>query len=409
MNKLPILIIASTIAIVALIIFQVNWIMQSKNLLEEQFDQRVSLALCNAVENLSRNEGMCRALNSCGENHEKAKCCELDFDSLTNAVEFKKTLNAALEFYNIELDYQIKIDKRSSPGDAEDKLFHQCTLQPITKKKNLALRIYFPGKTRYILGKMSFMLVSSILILIFITIVFILTNITLWKQKRITGINIDFFNNLAHEFKTPLTNISLAVNMFSKKRKDSADDNFVKVIESENKKLMGQVERVLHVARLENGEYMLEKEQFDVHQLLQDVTESMKILSKEKGGEIQLSLKSSNSSIIADKYHLTNVFNNIIDNALKYTDKPPEINISTISKDDGIIISFRDNGVGINSKDQGLIFDKFQRVATGDVHTNKGFGLGLSYAKMIIELHKGNIKVKSELNKGSQFDVFLPV
>ena len=406
-NKLPFIIVASTIALIALIIFQVNWVRQSGNLLEEQFNQKVSMALCYAVEDLSKNKRMCKAFNRCTKHPEKSNCCKLNYDSLSNSIEFQSALNAALEFYNINLDYQIKIDKSSSPEETGIKPY-KCTLKPITKKNDLALSIYFPGKRKYILAQMNFMLISSIVILLFITIVFFLANLTLWKQKRISEINIDFFNNLAHEFKTPLTNISLAVNMLLKKRQGTAGDNYMRVIETENKKLVGQVERVLHIARLENGEYILEKEQIDVHNLLQEVIGSIEIQLKEKGGKIKLAMNSLRTNILADKFHLANVFNNIIDNAIKYTDKPPEISISAKSKDDGIIISFRDNGVGISKNDLRLIFDKFQRVATGDVHTNKGFGIGLAYTKMIIELHKGTIKVKSELNSGSQFDVFLP-
>ena len=171
---------------------------------------------------------------------------------------------------------------------------------------------------------------------------------------------------------------------------------------------MNQVERVLQIAQLENGEYALEKEEIELTNLIQNVVEDMKLAIQNKGGVVRLIGFEHPQKIYGDALHLSNVFRNLIDNALKYNDLNPEIAIAVEDRSKGILLKFSDNGLGISKTNQEMVFEKFQRVGAGNNHSRKGFGLGLCYVKMIIEKHCGTIKLFSELNKGSRFELYLP-
>jgi two-component system phosphate regulon sensor histidine kinase PhoR len=180
-------------------------------------------------------------------------------------------------------------------------------------------------------------------------------------------------------------------------------------VSRESKQLMQQVERVLHLAKLEDGDYQLRMEEINLEILLKKVIQDMDLQINQKGALVSLNVNGQIPSIKGDQFHLSNAFRNIIDNALKYSQSSPEILIHIEQTPDGIKLLFQDNGIGISKADQEIIFDKFQRIGTGNVHQQKGFGLGLSYVKKIMDLHQGAIKIFSELNQGSRFDLYIPI
>ena len=317
-------------------------------------------------------------------------------------------MSEALVFYNINLDYEISFTAQCLRNKGEASVY-QCCVNPYQQSgKEQLLNLIFPNKSIYILGKMKLMLLSSLLILVFITSVFIWANWTLWKQKQMNQINVDFFNNMAHEFRTPLTNIALAAKLMLKKQPNLQQNNYLTIVQQENQKLMSQVERVLYLAKLENGDYHLQKEKVLVKPLLKEVIQSMELQIKEKGAVIYTKGIEADLVVEADRLHLGNVFRNLLDNALKYSKKQPEIQVAAFLTKNGIKIYFQDNGIGICHQNQQLVFEKFQRAGKGNIHNQKGFGLGLAYVKMIVELHKGFVRVISDLQKGSRFEVFLP-
>ncbi len=408
-NRTTYVIVASTLALIALFFLQVRWMKASHDLIEQQFNQKVRMALCFAVESLGEKDPTQNSAPTCSPVEAMVDGFQLKTDKSYDHDELNEALTMSLDFYDIDLDYTLDVLPPTSCSSGGSDPRYCCALSPFLKEDSATMAIYFPGKDQYIFDQMKFMLLSSIVILLFITLVFIFANHTLWRQKQIHQINKDFFNNMAHEFNTPLTNISLASNLLVRKHRELADDKFVKVVQEESEKLKSQVERVLHLGNLENGEYQLEKEALEIGQLLRCVIDGMALQIQEKNAVIEMNIPDHIPTVMGDRFHLGNVFRNLIDNALKYNTGDAKIEISLQNNQDGILILFQDNGTGISKKEQAFVFDKYHRASNGDLHDQKGFGLGLSYVKMIIERHRGFIKVISDLNKGCRFDLFIPV
>ena len=273
------------------------------------------------------------------------------------------------------------------------------------------LDIYFPTRPNYIYSTMKFFIPSFIFTLVLL-VTFLFTIITAFRQKRLTEMKTDFINNMTHEFKTPIATISLASQML----KDGAVtntpetiDRVATIIRDESKRLTFQVERVLQTALFTETRMKLKLKNININQLIEDLLPKFSLRVEDKGGKFSAYLEADQDEVLADEVHVTNVISNLVDNAIKYCVKPPEITIYTRNKDKEIIISVIDNGIGIAKKDQKLIFERFYRVSTGNLHDVKGFGLGLSYVKKIVEAHGGRIDVESSLEKGSCFDIILPL
>lgn len=408
--KMPAMLVASTLAIVGLVVFQLTWMRYSRQLSEEIFNQRARMALCSAVEDYSGGvlcSGSGSTAMGCGNANTSVCGVALPLD-LAGDSAFGAGLRRSLDFYQIPLDYQLSVSDQSLSSCSGSRYQSAISLPSDGGEKKAYIQMQFPDKHSFVLGKMSFMVLATVLILLFTTAVLLYANWSLLKQKRLLQTNVDFFNNMAHEFRTPLANMALATNMFSKKHPEWRSDQFLDIIRRENAKLLAQIERVLHLARLENGDYVLQKERLPLRGLLQSVADEMSMQIRERGAKVTLASIPDQVEVFGDRLHLSNVFRNLLDNALKYCGEHPEISIVAQEQASGILISVQDNGIGIPSDQCGLIFEKFQRVSQGDLHQQKGFGLGLAYVKSMIELHKGSVRVSSEVNRGSRFDVFLP-
>ena len=273
------------------------------------------------------------------------------------------------------------------------------------------LSIYFPGKKSFIIQSLGFMAISSMILTIIIILSFVTTFYIIFKQKRLSEIKNDFINNMTHELKTPISTISLASQMLNDKSIPAKSKNLgyiSRVIADECKRLEYQVEKVLQMAIFDRGKIKLKFRQVDVHDLIQGVVNNFSIQMDKNGGQIHEKLDASNPLIMLDTVHFTNVISNLIDNAIKYSKENPEIYVSTEYKNGRLLIQIKDNGIGISKEDQKKIFEKFYRVPTGNIHNVKGFGLGLSYVKKIIDAHGGDIRIRSELNKGTEFEIGLP-
>ena len=276
------------------------------------------------------------------------------------------------------------------------------------------LKVVFPQKNDYIFSSIKFMIPSFAFTFILL-VVFLFTIIIAFRQKKLSEMKNDFINNMTHEFKTPISTISLAAQMLnddSVRKSSTMLQHISGVINDETKRLRFQVEKVLQMSLLDKQNATLKIQEVDVNLVISNVAHTHKLKVEKYGGTLTTSLDAEDSIVNVDEMHFTNVIFNLLDNALKYKreDVSPELSISTRNiGEDKIEIIIADNGIGIKKEDLKKIFDKFYRVSTGNRHDVKGFGLGLAYVHKLITQFKGNIHVESELNKGSKFIIILPL
>ena len=274
------------------------------------------------------------------------------------------------------------------------------------------LYVNFPEERRFIFSGIAKYLALSILFILTIIGVFAATLWQLKKQKQISAIKTDFINNMTHEFKTPIATINLALDSI-KNPKILGDQekvlNYVKMIRQENKRMHAQVETVLRISKLENKQLKIDKEVIDLHEILEDAISHVQLLIDDRKGKLKVALEAPQSEVHGNAFHLTNVFINILDNAIKYSPETLEIYIKTENTANAILTHITDKGAGMSKQAQKHIFDDFYREESGNVHNVKGHGLGLSYVKKIVELHHGKIIADSEKGKGSTFTVKLEV
>ena len=322
---------------------------------------------------------------------------------------------------NIEYEFGVKSNTRNIMVIEHDPLFREQLLNnglyfPMFSGNSFApptdhLIILFPNQTRYLFLQMSGMLIISGGLMLFIIIAFAVVIIAMLRQKKLSDMKNDFINNMTHEFKTPISTVSLACEVLNDPDVPKTGEllhSYIDIISQENKRLGVLAEKILQTAILEKGQLSLRKDIIDVHEVIADVIHKISIQIEIRDGSISFNPMAVNPLIIADKMHITNVINNLLDNANKYTPKKPLIEVITENVKQGILISIVDNGPGISKGNQKKIFDKLYRVPTGDVHNVKGFGLGLSYVKFIVDKHHGEISVESEPGKGSTFKIWLP-
>jgi len=287
-------------------------------------------------------------------------------------------------------------------------------LQTFAYKFNITeqeqVHLYFPNKSQMFLYNLLAPMIAAIGLILTSLIILAISVRILLKQKKLSDLKNDFINNVSHEFKTPIATISLAVSNIENEQilsNPEAIKQFTKVIRDENKRLHAQVEKVLQAAISDSKPLELKKEKINVHHLVQELADAYDLkLTPEK--PILRKLEATQPVIEADTFHLSNTLSNLLDNAIKYSRQPIDISISTESNERGLIIQIADKGIGISKENQGMIFDKFYRVPNGNIHNIKGFGLGLSYVKEIIDQHRGTISVVSKLDKGSIFTIFIP-
>lgn len=276
---------------------------------------------------------------------------------------------------------------------------------------NNILSIYFPEEEEYKFSQIAFMAFSSMIMLLFLIILSTSTFIVIFRQKRLSEVRSDFINNMTHELKTPIATISLASQMLADKNipEKARDINgLANIINEESIRLKFHVEKVLQTAIFEKVKLELNKHETDIHKVIQKAVDNFALQVTRREGMISTHLDADDPVFMIDEANFLNVILNLIDNALKYSVGTPEISICTYNHNKSITITVSDNGIGISRENQKHIFEKFYRVPSGNTHNIKGFGLGLSYVKMIIDEHHGTIKAESQLNKGTKIIIQLP-
>lgn len=338
-----------------------------------------------------------------------------------NNKQVEYALKQSLAFSQIATPYEFAIIK---DGKVQDGTFKRSQKKDFLKSKymvrlfpdnlirrDLILSVIFPERTNYVLGSMVWILGGSMLFSIFILATFALSLYFIIRQKKISEMKSDFINNMTHEFKTPIATISLAADTITNPKviKDEASiKHFIGMIKKENSRMNKKVETILQIASLDKKEIEFRFEHVSIHKIIDHVIETIDIQVQQRNGKINLVLEANEPVVYGDNEHLMNLVNNLLDNAIKYSPESPEITVKTSNNEKGLILSVEDKGVGMTKSVQSKIFERFYRQSSGNVHDVKGFGLGLNYARAIIDAHRGNISVFSEPGKGSRFDIFLP-
>ncbi len=285
----------------------------------------------------------------------------------------------------------------------------------ISKKCNcqLLLKLQIKNTFEYLLKQLQILIIPSILFLLLLAACCIWLLGSIRKQRKLAEIKNDFINNLTHELKTPVFSVSLASKMLEQYLKDLPTDKpkeYLKLIRTENEKMKGHIDAVLELASLDSGKYIMDKEEIIIEDFLEKIINNYQLELAKENAKLETHFTTKDTITLIDKTHFKNVIKNILENAKKYNDKDNlHILISTQSIDNYYVIKIKDNGKGISKENQKHIFEKFYRVRDGDLHDIKGFGLGLSYVKQVIERHQGKITVESLLNKSTTFTIRIPI
>lgn len=419
MNRktIRIIILLATVSLIGIIATQFFWVKNAYNLEEKQFNERVSLALSNVTHKLlSINKDEAEIFNPVKQISSNYFITTINdtvhpylLETLLKNEFIERNINVNFEYviYDCFTDSIVFGDFISLDKTEQDQL-QSKSYNIKWDRDGHYFGVYFPTKLTYIINRMGIWMFSSSIILIII-IFFAYTINVILKQKRLSEIKNDFINNITHEFKTPISTISLSAEVLLQPNLSPERlKNYAKIIKDENNRLKNQVDKVLQLATLEKDKLKLENEKLDLHEIIEDSVKSFELLVKQQKGTISSNLTASKFVIYGDRVHISNILYNLIDNAIKYSPEKPKIEIATNSTDEHIEISVKDNGIGIPQDSQKNIFEKFYREPTGNRHDIQGYGLGLNYVKAIVEAYKGKIKLISKEDEGSTFVIKLP-
>jgi two-component system, OmpR family, phosphate regulon sensor histidine kinase PhoR len=411
-SKVQLAILIVTLAcLVSLVGIQINWILKAAKMQEAQFSHSVNMAMSRIIENMAMDKAMCMEVTNCMREG-KASSCYLMMKNREEWTNIGSIIRKDLRYYGINLDFEFDIidSKLDENNKSVKSVYFSDDMADALEQTGYELRIKFPEKRDFILAQIGYIFIISIVLLTLVTLSFIMIFGFFKKERRLTTSIVDFVNNMTHEFKTPLTNISLANSMISKS--ETVEQNkklsfYSQVIKTEHDKLKQRVEELLKTSFSETGSPLF-NEVIDVNLALENVIETYSVQISEKGGKVSFIKVGSDFNIKGntDLFHIA--LGNIVDNSIKYCKSSPEIDICLTSKNRRVEVVISDNGIGIAKNQQMQIFEKYYRITTGDVHDNNGFGLGLYHVKNIVDRMGGKIKVSGSIGKGSRFTLEFP-
>ena len=432
----PIITVLTLLSLLGLIFFQLLWIKSAREIKEQQLSENISRATAESAEKLMMENNILpntkkndllfpadkRPLEFFKHSVLQRFSKEEINDIIRNALNDNLMGNVSFEFAIVQnsiMGEEIRSENFFKYAlDTVNNFQHVIPLVAASggnmenMSKEEFLVVIVPHEQSLVLKEILWFIIGSILFTVIITTAFYITIRSLLKQKKLSEIKSDFINNMTHEFKTPLATISLAVDAL-KNEKVSGDKEktnyFTGVIKEENKRMNKQVEAILQAALLDKKEVQLNLKKYPAHELINIAVNNMRLPVQEKNGLLDINLDAKNQMIIADEVHFINFVNNLLDNAVKYSKENPVIKLTTSNVANQFKIKIEDNGIGMNKETLSRIFEKFYRAHTGNIHNVKGFGLGLSYVKTMVNAHKGTIKAESILGKGSSFTISIPL
>lgn len=399
---------------------QYFWIKKAYELEKNIFNTHVTIALKNVADQILRmNENT--SLTDSIVSHVNDSYYTVQVNDKIDSTALEYLLKRELLAQQIKTDFEYSVYDCESEKMKYGKYvsYERTYKKPDVKMESFPKKlhgnnyfaVHFPKLDNYLTKEMTNWFWSTLVLIIFL-IVLAYAIFIIFRQKRLSEIQKDFVNNMTHEFKTPLATIKLSSEVLKNPNIVQNPErllNYATIINNETLHLTNQVERVLQMAKSNKEGIKLNIDHVVLKEMLDEITErKYKPLLRSRGGDIKVMMDSDKTEMYVDKLHFKNVISNLLDNAIKYCDRTPMIEIRTQDKPQGVQITIKDNGIGIDKKDLKNIFDKFFRVSTGNVHKVKGFGLGLNYVKLICKLHGGEIKVNSELGIGSEFTIFIP-
>lgn len=409
------LIIFGLVSIIGIIVMQAYWMMKTWDLKEKELDQKVMIALMRVAKDLEvfSNSVLPDAnlINRVASNY-----YVVNINGNINANNLKFYLEKRFQELALTSDFEFGIYdchyNKMMYGEyvTQDPKGIQLTPKedlPIYNEFTYYFGVRFPKRNAYLLGTMRLMMVLSIVLLLTISF-FIYAMSIILRQKRMSEMQKDFINNMTHEFKTPISTIKISSGVFLNHpliKEDKRLLQYAGIINEQNQRLNNQVEKVLQIAKIESDNFELLIEPVNLHQLIEEIIPSLEMKVNDAAGNIQLDLCAEKPVISADRLHLTNVIYNLVDNAVKYCKKAPEVRISTENTKGHLIFTVEDKGIGIPKECQDKVFQKFYRVPTGNVHNVKGFGLGLFYVRNICKAHGWKLSMESEEGKGTTFHI----
>ena len=413
------IVIFTSVSLLGIVLTQLYWVKKSMDLKEEQFDNSARIAVKSVLNRLLDHKN-----DSVTQQYLYELSCrkpKLDVTDIIQPALLDSLLTEEIECLMLIDDYHYGIYSNRTQkfvagnySGKENELLatpFNFSVSSLYKPGDYYLSIFFPDKRSILLRQMEIWLLLSVFFLIVLIISFFYVISTILRQKKVSEMKTDFINNMTHEFKTPIATSSLAAEMILRDEMINHPERirkYAKVILDENHRLQGQVEQVLQIATLENGKQRFKMKKISIHNIIDSVVESIELRLKENNIKLSVELNADEDHLVGDKAQLQNVMYNLLDNAIKYSPKKPKIAIKTWNNNGGISIQVKDNGIGIEPMFQKNIFKNLYRVPMGNIHEVRGFGLGLYYAKTVVDFHHGKITIDSEPDKGSTFDVYLP-
>lgn len=337
------------------------------------------------------------------------------------AKQLKSLLVKELKMRGVTIDFEFGVLEKGSETSLKSEGFdfnpeRDWYATPIfeyaRRRSNYSLILSFPEKKTFLWSSIAVMVVLSSLLLFVIMATYYYAYKKILELRNVSAIKTDFINNTAHELKTPIATINLALDYIKNPKvaeNEMMFNKYMSIIRFENKRIFDQVQNLLEVAKLELKELNIEKQEEDAHSIITEAVDHLSLLTNESGGKINLHLGAKEAKILANKKYFKNLIINILDNSIKYTKKAPIIDVYTENVEKNIILTVKDQGIGISKEDLTKIFDKFYRVPKGNIHNVKGHGLGLSYVKHIVDDHQAEISVKSNKGKGTTFIIEVPL